>query len=769
MKVDALGAAAGRHLGGSRCKPVLALVAAALVSGAAVMPWVGRAEAQTPPNSPPQFPSGVATRSVPENTAAGVDIGAALEATDIDGDELTYVVGGVDGSSFDIDASSGQLKTRAALDYEADDNYLVTVSVLDGKDVNGNADLNADDTIDVMVSVVNVDEAGEVSLFPRQLRVGTVVRATLSDPDGAGAVRWVWERSPDQIDWTRIRAGDQDSHTPADADDGMHIRVRASYSDGEGGNKAAQAQSVGVVGDRAPGPELVVEEIVTGLTIPWDIAFVPDGTMLFTQRRGVLSSRLSDGTVQVVAADLSDLFAHNEAGLMAIIADPAFASSRQFYTCQAHTGITVQVIAWTIDDAYTAAERAADPLVGGIPAAGRHSGCRLRFGPQGHLWVSTGDAAVGTHPQDRSSLGGKVLRVDASTGGAAPSNPFPGSLIYSFGHRNVQGLALRPGTAQMWAVEHGPSIDDEINLLSAGGNYGWDPVPGYNDGVPMTDRVKFPAAVEAKWSSGNPTLATSGGIFIQGEQWGPWEGRLAVAALVTKSLRIFDFAADGTFVSQVVVPELDGAYGRLRTPMTGPDGALYVTTSNGSGDDKILRVAPANLGLRFPSSETGERGVRENTPAGLPVGDPFEATDEEGDPLTYSLDSVGGAVFDIDETTGQLRTRAPLDRENKDTYRFTVSVSDGRARGGSADAAVDDTVEVTVAVTDENEPPQLTGPSDITVRAARQRHHLVLGQLPLPACRRDRASPGHLVCGSERRLLPQLRGVGQRRHRVLGE
>ena len=255
----------------------------------------------------------------------------------------------------------------------------------------------------------------------------------------------------------------------------------------------------------------------------------------------------------------------------------------------------------------------------------------------------------------------------------------------------------------------------QVNLLSAGGNYGWDPVPGYDEGVPMTDRVKFPDAIEAKWSSGNPTLATSGGIFIQGEAWGPCEGRLAVATLITQSLRVFDFAADGTFVSQVVAPELDGAYGRLRTPMMGPDGALYVTTSNGSGDDKILRVTPANLGPRFPSSETGERSVRENTPAGRSIGDPFQATDEEGDPLTCSLDSAGGAVFDIDETTGQLRTRAPLDRETQDTYRLTVSVSDGRARDGSADAAVDDTVEVTVTVTDENEPPELTGPSEITV------------------------------------------------------
>ena len=345
------------------------------------------------------------------------------------------------------------------------------------------------------------------------------------------------------------------------------------------------------VGSEASPPTLSVEVFVSGLTIPWDIAFAPDGTMLFTQRGGVLSSRLADGTVQTISADLGDLFARGETGLMAIVVDPGFASNRRFYTCQGHTGPEVQVIAWTIDSAYASATRVADPLVAGLPTAGggRHGGCRLRFGPQGYLWISTGDGARGTNPQDLTSLGGKVLRVDASTGAAAPGNPF-GTRIYSYGHRNVQGLALRPGTSQMWSVGHGPSRDDEINLLTSGGNYGWNPVPGYNQNVPMTDLTEFPDAVEARWSSGNPTLATSGGMFLEGEQWGSWEGRLAVATLKRSELRLFEFAADGAFVSEVVVQELDRTYGRLRTPMLGPDGALYVSTSNGSGGDRILRI-----------------------------------------------------------------------------------------------------------------------------------------------------------------------------------
>lgn len=281
---------------------------------------------------------------------------------------------------------------------------------------------------------------------------------------------------------------------------------------------------------------------------------------------------------------------------MALVIDPGFSSNRKFYTCQATTSNVVEVVAWTINTTYSAATRINDPLVGDIPAAGRHSGCRLRFGPQGYLWIATGDAASGTIPQDRSSLGGKVLRVQASSGAGAPGNPFADApLIYTYGHRNIQGLAVRPGTSQMWIVEHGPTFDDEINLLTAGGNYGWDPVPGYNESVPMTDLTKFPAAIEARWSSGSSTLATSGGIFLQGAKWGKWNGWLAVASLKEQTLRLFHFASDGTFMEQVNVPEMNGMYGRLRTPMLGPDGSLYVTTSNGA-DDKILKITPASGG-----------------------------------------------------------------------------------------------------------------------------------------------------------------------------
>ena len=466
-------------------------------------------------------------------------------------------------------------------------------------------------------TTIIVDQPGTVSLWPELPRIGTVVKATLTDPVGLegvgsgaaaslGAVSWQWARSSEGSIWTSVDVyQDGDSYTPTEDDEGMWLKVTSVYTDGHGQGKSAEAITSATVGAREASPDLTITQLVTGLTHPWDIAFTPDGTMLFTERDDGLRVRLTDGTVRQVTADFSDLNFGGTAGLLALVLDPDFVSNRRFYTYQRHTGPEMQLIAWTIDQDYTAATRVADPLVGGIPVnrnrGPSHGGGRLRFGPQGYLWIATGDGFSGTAAQDLTSLGGKVLRVDSQTGAGAPGNPFAPSPVYTYGHRNPQGLALRPGTGQMWSVEHGPDHDDEINLLVSGGNYGWDPAP--DEGVeglydetttPMTDLVKFSDALPAKWSSGYPTLAVGGGVFLEGSQWREWEGQFAVATLKTKSVRVFKFTEEGDLVSQVVVPELDRTYGRLRSAVLGPDGALYITTTNGGGKDKILKVVPAN-------------------------------------------------------------------------------------------------------------------------------------------------------------------------------
>lgn len=358
-----------------------------------------------------------------------------------------------------------------------------------------------------------------------------------------------------------------------------------------------------------PQSGLRVEVVAGGLEHGWGLGFLPNGTALVTQRSGALAL-LTDNTAGAqaapVEADFDDVYAQGEGGLMGLAVHPDFARNRTFVTCQTHqedgSPVDVRLVKWRLADDGASAERVGEPLLTGIPlnSSGRHSGCRPAVAEDGSLLVSTGDSANPTPPQDRQSLGGKLLRMNIDTGQPPPDNPFADSpnpnerLIYSYGHRNAQGVAVRPG-GQVFLSEHGPDIDDEINLVEPGGNYGWDPSRGgtsddYDESVPMTDLQRFPDAVEAKWSSGEATEAIAGATFLTGNQWGALDGMLAVVALKGSKLMLFRLDDAGEVQELVVPPELDDTHGRLRAAQQGPDGALYVTTSNGS-DDKVLRIS----------------------------------------------------------------------------------------------------------------------------------------------------------------------------------
>ena len=354
----------------------------------------------------------------------------------------------------------------------------------------------------------------------------------------------------------------------------------------------------------AAAPALDVAVVVDGLDLPWDVAQAPDGTLLLDERAGGLTAVLPDGTVREVEADFADLFTLREIGLMGLVLDPAFEANRRFYTCQgARDGDSadVEVIAWTVDDQWRTATRVADPLLDGIPvneSGGQHSGCRLRFDPTGALLVGTGDNIVGTTPQDLGTLAGKVLRIDAATGQPAPDNPFADrsgapAYVWTYGHRNVQGLAVRPGSGQVYATEQGSYRDDEVTLLRPGGNGGWNPVGsgGYDESVPMTD-PSLPDVMLPSWASGDPTIATSGSTFLAGPHWGDYEGLLLLGVLKGRGVLALRLDDDGTLLEQFRLPELEGTYGRIRAVQQGGDGALYVTTDNGGGADRLLRVTP---------------------------------------------------------------------------------------------------------------------------------------------------------------------------------
>ena len=350
-----------------------------------------------------------------------------------------------------------------------------------------------------------------------------------------------------------------------------------------------------------PAPPITVTSVRSGLDIPWDIAFAPDNTLLYTERGTGLSAVVS-GEARLLWAP-TDLFVALESGMMSLALSPNFAQNRRVFVCFASTAsgpLDVRIARLTLDATYTAVTARTDILTGAPinpeGELGRHSGCRIAFGPDGYLWVGTGDAAIGTAPQDPASLGGKVLRINAN-GGAAPGNMAPpfDPRIQSYGHRNVQGLAFRADGAA-FAMEHGPGCDDELNLLVTGANYGWDPVPrtwadpGYNEAVPMTDLERFPNAMRATWSSGCPTLAFSGATFVYGAGWKKWDGGIVIAALRGTRLRMVKPSANGRYIT--AISDTLTNYGRLRTVKVGPFGALYVTTSNGNGTDQILAVLP---------------------------------------------------------------------------------------------------------------------------------------------------------------------------------
>jgi glucose/arabinose dehydrogenase len=212
-----------------------------------------------------------------------------------------------------------------------------------------------------------------------------------------------------------------------------------------------------------------------------------------------------------------------------------------------------------------------------------------------NLWITTGDAADEDNPQDPDSLGGKILRVNRNGEGVDGNmeEPFD-PRIFSYGHRNSQGIELIDGLKdpefekEVFGLtsEHGPDVDDEINLL-AKGNFGWDPDPGYNENVPMTDTEKYPEAVKAVWNSGSETVATSGIEYVQGEEWGEWENSLLLATLKDSYIQRFEVEETGDVTPQ---EKIVTGYGRIRQIYQGSSGMLYFTTDNSNGNDIIAII-----------------------------------------------------------------------------------------------------------------------------------------------------------------------------------
>jgi glucose/arabinose dehydrogenase len=343
---------------------------------------------------------------------------------------------------------------------------------------------------------------------------------------------------------------------------------------GGGDDDDAPATSPSTSADGTPRPSAELGEpevLATGLQVPWGLAWLPDGDLLVAERTTGRIMRIPKGGGEpVLAKDLAGVDENiGEGGLLGIAVSPDYEEDGQVYAYYTGTQDN-RVVRFSLDGDET-------PVITGIYRSTNHDGGRIAFGPDGKLWITTGDGLEGSRSQDPRNPGGKILRIDPD--GSIPSdNPDPQLPYWTLGHRNVQGLAW-DDDGRLWAPEFGEGEADEVNLIEKGANYGWPEVEGEGD----TQGGKFTNPL-VTWSVDE--ASPSGMAYARGFLW--------VGAL--RGQRLWRIPVEGTELGE---PEalLEGDYGRIRTVAVGPDGALYLTTSNRDGrgdpdddDDRIIRI-----------------------------------------------------------------------------------------------------------------------------------------------------------------------------------
>jgi glucose/arabinose dehydrogenase len=318
----------------------------------------------------------------------------------------------------------------------------------------------------------------------------------------------------------------------------------------------------------------VVGTVAANLEVPWGIAFLPDGTALVSERdtTKVLAIAPSGGRVTTVGS-IAAARPQGEAGLLGLAASPTF-DEDSFVYAYVSTAQDNRVVRMTFDGGSLGTP---EVVLDGIPNGFIHDGGRLAFGPDGFLYVSTGEIGDPDLAQDRDSLAGKILRITPE-GEPAPGNPVEGSPVWTMGHRNVQGLAFDDAD-RLWASEFGANTWDELNLIEKSRNYGWPLVEGRGD----QEEYRNPFA---QWRTSE--ASPSGLAYLDGELW--------MAGL--RGERLWQIPVDGAAAGEPT-PYFAGEYGRLRTVVVAPDGRLWLTTSNLDGrgepaaeDDRILIVRP---------------------------------------------------------------------------------------------------------------------------------------------------------------------------------
>ncbi|HET8959397.1 PQQ-dependent sugar dehydrogenase [Nocardioides sp.] len=348
--------------------------------------------------------------------------------------------------------------------------------------------------------------------------------------------------------------------------------VTATPSDEAPAPSATRPTSPSPSREQPPGPPRVVDTVARNLSVPWGIDFLPDGTAIVTERdtRRVLA--IKGGRVRQVGV-IESAAPQGEAGLLGVAVSPGFARDRTIFL-YVTTAEDNRIVRTTYRNGRLGTP---EVILDGIPNGFIHDGGRLQFGPDGHLYASTGETGIPELAPNPDSLGGKILRI-TTDGDPAPGNPDPSSPVWTLGHRNVQGLAFDDDD-NLWASEFGASTFDELNLIRKGGNYGWPTFEGRGDDPDLVN----PQVV---WNTSE--ASPSGLAYVDGQLW--------LGALQGQRLWRID-VADGRAARPTDF--FVGRYGRLRTVVVAPDGNLWVSTSNRDGratpgpeDDQILVVDP---------------------------------------------------------------------------------------------------------------------------------------------------------------------------------
>lgn len=344
--------------------------------------------------------------------------------------------------------------------------------------------------------------------------------------------------------------------------------------------------------------KLDVQTVASGLAYPWAIAFLPEGRMLVTERPGRLRIVSPQGQLSVPVQGVPEVMATGQGGLLDVITDGAFAQNRTIYFCYSERtaggGRTAVGRARLVD---SAAPRLDDTKVifrqDGPLSTGNHYGCRIVQAADGNLFVTLGEHfSQRDQAQNLANHLGKIIRITPE--GAAPSdNPFVGRSdakpeIWSYGHRNEQGLAINPATGDLWETEHGPRGGDEVNIIGPGKNYGW-PVIGYGidySGAKIHDSTSKPG-MEQPIKYWVPSIAPSGMAFYTGTLFPRWRGSVFTGALAGQFLVRLQVNGNAVTSEERLLQNLGE---RIRDVRQGPDGALWLLTDSSTG--RILRVAP---------------------------------------------------------------------------------------------------------------------------------------------------------------------------------